>query len=786
MKKIAFKINKILLLIACGVLLLSGCSKSEKTEDSYSDSGWVSNVTGQDDFTPFLGEGGVWTIIRRDRIESPEGEIWNSTQYYDGAEYYTTHTWNKVDGFSAYSLMRRTEESAECLLTLEKGIFTELIHIDGDGYLYLLNEIPDEEKVHFELLKVDQQGTVIYRKMAPMAEEYMEYIRIAEVVDSEDGLCALTNTAALLFWDDQGNETAQISLDLLDDENSYGGYDLVHGSEGIYVCHSEYKSQILDHREILCCFHLVDIGTATLSEESNMEIMLGDDEKFVLHDTSGLLKFYSDPGHGFFMSDSFMLYYYDDAAKEIKEVLNWSNPYVAFERAMAYMITSAEPGRLLISVDDSGTGPWFNYWFIRVTEEEAKREEITIGEFSLNGSQDQKLLKCAQEFNVSQGKYLVSLKEYDIENMTAFDLDLLQGNGPDLICLDKLDKRKYMSNGVLEDIAPYLAESEELNANMLLPSILDAITEEGQIHFVFPTFAIQVLMIQEEYAGEEVMTTGEFLQMGTLGDEKYLAPENTYSLFQKMLLMDKDQYLDWKEGKCLFNDGRFVKLLEQVHDSDVPRQSSLLSLQQFCNGMYLAKFETLNDLYDYLYYRGIVEHTARIIGYPNEQREILYPIISKGALGLNSASKQKAGAWTFLEFYMHHYGDQEESQNNFRTLEKDFEKQLIRNANVGRGMKNIFWDEEIRIVAMGDDTEVYIDPSSGDVIEFIVRTEEKDLEMVRYMVDHAYLIDEMLDAELETMLVEEVLSYLGNGKSAEEVAEVIQRKVSLYMSEQVW
>lgn len=787
MKQNYFHLKFILFLLIYSICVLTACSNIAEMNTADYEKDDVSD--------PAEAEvDNAWVIEEHEVFSLSEGEDWENMKYFGDTEYYVSQILDEESGYRSSYLNRMTEETSECVIIMEVGESIVDYGVDQEGFIYILVRIPGEGENKYELVKIDKNGTEVFRRATPMADENLKNAGIAGAEASEEGFCVITRAGMLLIWDAQGEEAGQFLPEWYDESLNAASYQfgLVQGKDGIYVFHQGVNAISLQG---------VDIASAVLSDERHIELKLGNSAADGYYSTLGWIRIYSGYDQGFYISDQDALYLYDDQSKEAVELMDWSGPYLDISRECVETIVRLENGEILMAVDNVyGGDVWENFRLVELSGQEARREEIIIGEFlDRYNVKDSELEKCIRGFNASQKKYLVSVKEYDVSELTSFDLDLLQGSAPDLIRLDKLDKSKYEAKGVFEDLTSYFAESEILTKDMLLPSLLNAITSDGSIPYVFPVFTIHILVLQEEYAEQGAVTTEEFLQLATSGRASYLIPETAYDLLQKILLVDKAQYMDWSKGSCTFDDGRFARLLELIHESSLPERAPSTYGQKpeaagaFYQGIYMARYDKLDSFTDYLIIRDGFEGVAKIAGYPNEMGEIIYPVTSKGAISINSASGHKEAAWEFLEYYMHHYADYSASDldmSNFHALEKDFERQLhyYENRNDVSFLINPYTGKTLVLQNPNKPAvDFEYDPYTGQAIKpDVVAITEEDYETIRYMVEHAYLIDNVLEKDMNDMLSEEVQSYFKGDKSAKEVAKIIQGKMALYMSEQVW
>lgn len=106
---------------------------------------------------------------------------------------------------------------------------------------------------------------------------------------------------------------------------------------------------------------------------------------------------------------------------------------------------------------------------------------------------DTELTKAVGAFNIANDKYQVEIREYDNDRLAA---EIMTGNGPDLIPLDVVGVSIAGNKGIVEDLAPYLEESEILSQDMLNERVLNLYTVNGKLVCIPPPAFVSQLYLE--------------------------------------------------------------------------------------------------------------------------------------------------------------------------------------------------------------------------------------------------------------------------------------------------
>jgi len=370
--------------------------------------------------------------------------------------------------------------------------------------------------------------------------------------------------------------------------------------------------------------------------------------------------------------------------------------------------------------------------------------------------------QMVSEYNRQSTEYQVELRSYD----SLFDLEaaLLKGEGPDLFSLGDfgLDFHLLASKDVLENLSPYFARSSLVKAEDLLPAVRDAGTMDGKFLCVIPNFAVYGTLVGKGITEAGLWTAEDYVALAEshpdvplefCSDSKYYHS----SVLKSAIKGDMEHYVDWEKGKCYFDSDSFVALLDRISrlaplgNADPNYNGGIREgIDRVSGGHELTASWSISDNSGLKYYLDAIESGASIelAGYPCQEAEPYYELFTMVPLGMNSASQNKEAAWSFLEYLL-----SREQQTALDTLP------------VRQDAFDSFLDREKSLY--GKDEHL-----SGEAKA-----------LLKEIVAHAHWTSASNTTDILYIISEEASAVWAGDKTAQQAAEVIQNRVTLFLSE---
>lgn len=489
---------------------------------------------------------------------------------------------------------------------------------------------------------------------------------------------------------------------------------------------------------------------------------------------------------------------YTEPVFEFEEGMNWpefytgpgADYYVQDENLgfLAYSLTK-EP-KLLFRLQDLEptvpNGAWFvaeigeyeylfatwlesqNYYFT-VTGQweplpETEKTVLTVGSFTeyAGGS----ILRKATLFNILHPGVELQVKMYSVDENTpggyveaadandALQRDILNGEGPDILILDQYGFASgvYTGNGYLADLAPLMAGDEAFEKKNYFYNLWE--TDSGTVSYMPLSFELATMATGKEITGEGGWTPSEALALA----KETGTPFVCYADSVKEYVLG-DGFVNYIEGNtCNFVDGEFAAMLEllKLEDQDLQMEDFRLRKR-----LVLGEKMYIWNASDLLFAKAHYGDYS-LMGVPNPQRETINIIIPYG-VGIAEHCVDKEVAWEFVKMMMDTSGNWSLGFGITRnSVMEAFEEAMLPAEDPNSALAHTGY-------SVGEE-ELVGQPLSRAQVEYLL----EQIEQAK---------PQMVDVDLKTIVQEECDAFFAGDKTAEEVAELVQSRVRIYLSE---
>lgn len=426
------------------------------------------------------------------------------------------------------------------------------------------------------------------------------------------------------------------------------------------------------------------------------------------------------------------------------------------------------------------------------------RTELTLGTLSAGAVSDAVL-----RFNRSQDRVRIRVRDYgdfvlseDYEaGLTKLVTEILAGDMPDLLALESLPYAQLAAKGLLEDLYPWLDADGELSREDFFDNVLRSMEVGGRLYEAAPGFSIITMMGQSELVGDTPGWTYDEFDAALASMPEGSTPlgpgVNRDMILAVCTYLNLDRFLDWSSGTCRFEDPAFLRMLAFCARFPDPAVSApdedSSDMSRIAEGRQLLVFTSLYNMNDVVYNDQLFPGGSTYIGLPTDEGvgNILYPA---GGYAMSAKCADKAAAWRFLRVFF-----TEEYQKRY----SDYGLGLPLN----RGAFRAALDEAMEIEYEKDAAGHYLLDADGERIpttkggmsvstdgearmdfELWAMTPEQAEKLLGVVEGATRTVD--MNATVAGIVREEAAAYFAGQKSAEEIARLIQSKVSLYVSEQ--
>lgn len=669
------------------------------------------------------------------------------------------------------------------------GRWISSIKPDKDGGVTALernftyNEETGESTEEYFLIRYGAEGGITSEAKLDKVMEAMggENNYINDFMPAGNGLYLLGCNGAVYITDAQGSFAETIKSENTTGDSWMSG--MYESGDGRFFTQISSSSMVGDEYKWESKLYEIDVENKKLGNSYdvtnlNGRIMNGTEEHDLLCSRdSGLVGFDLETG-------------------EITMIIDWLKSGMDTMTMNTDSTTVLPDGRILCITyeyesNGGGSYSWSNDRMIISLLTEIPPEEIPdrklIKLFALYLDTDVK--RRILDFNKNSLEYEVELTSYnDYEDgATRLNNDMIAGNLPDIIVLDtyNLPVDSYISKGLLANLYDFMDKDETINKADYLENYFKAYEINGKLYEIVPNFTISTITGKASVVGEtQGWTMDEFIAMADANPDKEVfgMNYNKSGILNSFIYACYGNYINRETGECFFNSDEFIKLLEfcnrfpkdnderywenmdwEAYENQWRTGDTLLSMDG------INRFGRIRELE-----MGTFGEKVTFKGYPGVNGSGS----SFGSYGADLAITAKAnnaeGAWDFVKYFLtDEYQDQCTTPNSYvfpiklSSLEKQAEAFKERP----------YWTD-------GNGEKQYYDNTTwmgGQEIKIGVNTDEDNQRVMELIksVDSVW----RYDSKITEIISEEAAAYFEGQKSAKDVAEIIQNRVSNYIAE---
>lgn len=359
--------------------------------------------------------------------------------------------------------------------------------------------------------------------------------------------------------------------------------------------------------------------------------------------------------------------------------------------------------------------------------------------------------------------------------MALLNAKILSQECPDLMIINYNLFQGYMEAGFLEDLTPYIAESEQIHREDYLDVVMAAYEQDGGVYGVPREFSLYTLMGRTAQVGDKQgWSIEEFISyLEENPDVVFEWDGDSYGILNFCLKYGIDQFVDFESRTCYFGGDEFKQLLYRIkaldrHDSHVSNWREIV--EEGGKGVFETIISNFSDIQ-----RMETEYgdSMTILGYPSSDGTLKCRLVQLDAMGIVANSSNKDGAWDVLEQYIVYYTGK---TYNFPAKKDEFEEGLRLDTEKQYQTED---DGSYSLDENGEKIEIPLIRSNGQYLYAL--TDEQAKKVLQAI--EGTLPDNAEAAAIQEIVVMEALQYFNDKKSLDEVIDVIQNRAQLYMDE---
>ncbi len=737
---------------------------TESNEDSDAETDSIEEVT--EDTTETTDDSST-----EESVESADEEVAESVDDTDSAD-----TGYDIDEYYVmkYDSETNTQEEIINITDLYKdasnantSIYTSGLEITSTGEIVILCSITDYSSdnysENYKLLKYNSNGELVAEHSVSDDIESTEAY-LTRICITSDDLIAVSSYNEVYVYDSD-----------LSYKGSSGAIE--EGLDNIFARNNElYFLQYAD---------------------SGMQIIGLDTKTFELTEPyenvpSSISQVSSSKSGTIYFSDGTSLYSYDIDSQSKTKLADWLDADINGNYISSFSVDENENVYVVLEDYDNNTKP---YLCLKSVDPSvvANRVNITIG--TIFGGYD--LTDAVLNFNKTHPEYHIKMIKYMNEDSDDYSeaiqaaalalVNDINSGSLDLISINSLDNVASLnSKGAFEDLNTFISTSEYITADDLQTSIANGFTYDGKLIALPRSFTITTLVGNSDIVGTEMgMTYDKFFNIVNSNSDVEAFTYNTKSSALYTLIgQSMDSFINWETGDCTFNSDSFIRFLEYANSlpEDTSYDSDKSIPARTMDGELLFTEAYISNIYDIQEYTSYYPNDkGTIVGFPTDDGIGTY-LQTSNAVAISSKSNNKDIAWKFMEYYVsNEYEPEYDYPYYFPILKSQLDKQT----------KKL---QEVKYVTNTDGSyvldengEKMISNARGSLdygdwsVTFHFPTDE-DAQLLQQLIDTGK-VSQDYNNDILNIITEESEPYFQGQKTVNEVADIIQSRVNIYVHE---
>lgn len=771
MKKTFLKKSLMIVLAVSMVFTVIGCGKKEVTREK--------QMMSEED------KNAIYTYETIEWDEDLKDDL-GSVQFSGNSLYTTVGNYNEETGdYENYFVILNMDGKEESRFKIpnrydETGshnvgqmIMTESGDIYGIAYDYMSEDVNgvwtwDE---FYSLIKFDNQGTELWEvslgsNSQSQIDESGEYFYVNRIIPDQSGNIWVFDTGACSCYDKEGNKL--VTVDAI--ENSSG--DVWMTKDGDFIV-TKWND---------------DDGSVQCFEMSAKDGKISD-KPLEMPGSYYSYSYYSGEGTEWDMlaTNSIGVWGFNWGDSEMTKVMDFI--LSDFDGNGAYNLRGLGNGQFIANYNDAD----WNYLtavFTKVPKEEVvDKYIINLACYYIDSDVRSQIVA----FNRSHEDVRITLKDYSSYNgegdnwslgMDTMKSDILSGNVPDILVVpSEFDLGMYANKGLFADMYEMIEKDEDINLDDYLSNIIALGEYNGELYELIPQFNAVTLIGKQSDVGEGFSWT--FDDMNKLlqekGDDVNLFPEDSCARSTVMyygINLAFDQFYNSNTGECNFDSEEFIQFLEML--KQYPETTEEVWMEddywmtyenQWRNGETILKHEWIYDFRNYIQNsQGYFGEDVSYIGFPTKDGSGSSAYVNY-TLAIAEESAFKEEAWEFVSYFI-----SDEYQENITSgfpvklsaLEEKAEKERTPDT----------WIDDVTGEEITENLYFWI---GDEEITLTLPTEEECEYVIEFLKNIDYRYKDV--TEITAIIEEDAAAFFAGEKTAEQVADTIQSRVKIFISE---
>lgn len=474
---------------------------------------------------------------------------------------------------------------------------------------------------------------------------------------------------------------------------------------------------------------------------------------------------FTEKGFAFYNGND--LYFYDYAEQTQTKLLNLLSCGILADN-IRYL--GIKGGKVEIVDNYSETA---SSEYVAIMEGENTKTTITLGVIMSNSELEQ-IVAGYNRFSDTGKVEIISYHTDDYSvGLDQLKLDIISGKAPDVMEVSGFDTNIFAAKGVFADLYTFMESDTDLQKNMLMDSVRTAYESDGHLYSMGAAFQMYSMwgaksVFQENYGIsmqkliQLIENKGKTISAiwGFSADETVLTSLTTFSL---------NEFIDWDKAECDFTNEYMKGLLDFAAQYTGSYRGTLA--KGISEGEILLTIGYIRSVADYQIEKELYGGELAFVGLPTSKGTGTALSLRGEELAISANGEHQELAWDFVKYYIQNgYTD-----IGFPTLKKQFDD-AMQEAMTEDFANSVDGPPERMAKAV-------FGAGEGETI-FIYSASQADVDAVIQLIERAET-QYGYNTPIQNIINEEAQSYFSGQKDFQTVAEIIQRRVGIYLSEQM-
>ncbi|MCR4901266.1 MAG: extracellular solute-binding protein [Butyrivibrio sp.] len=706
-------------------------------------------------------------------VQLSDSESYNTNYLLKGDYLYYVNTRYTDEESSSEIIKQSLTDGSKTELNVDvtSNGYVDYFDVADDGsYVTFIRESEDDGSDNYSetvfLVSYDSNGTEINRAdiTEVLSDDYASAMHL-----SNQGKVYLRTESGITVFDQSFNQQEKITYD---GNVAWVTESCIGTDDSMYVLYT--GSEAAGYATKLA---RVDEKGKKLVDTSAELTMLGGNKMLALEDNN------------FLLSDSDSLLKVNSEGGEANNIFTWLSCDINGMDVSEVSVAGEDSYYALIEDTESESAEIMKISKVKSSEVQPKKE-IILGTFYGQSS----VTSAVLNYNKTHSDYHITVKSYyDIANndedaytaaLTAMNNDILSDNCPDILDLSSVNIASLVQKGLLEDLNAYMGDSE-LKKEDLLDSVVNGYTYDNKLIAIPSTVYFETLAGSVADVGNaDGWTVSEMMDVINANPDKAFMEYGTKDYMISMLVTyNQEKYIDWTNGTCNFTSQDFIDTLKFANTFPAEYNYSEEELMESTpakikNGKILMASATIDSPESIQKIQAFFPGECNFIGFPSNDGNGTF-MQSMGLYGIASKSAVKDGAWEFIESAL--LSDKKDIYSfGFSPVKSLVEKMITESQNVeyvkDENGEYLLDENGEKIIEGGGS----VDYGDWEYTYHPVTDEEADI--FRKLINNAKA-SQTGDEKISQIIAEEASAYFEGQKAPEDVAEIIQSRVNIYIKE---